>query len=259
LRYREWCLKNKLFLNHLNDITISSIANKDIIQFPDHITLPMITPYFSAAFSAIKREYCFARFMAFEGFNEIHPHYENKKLYLTDTLDFVRYEGYIEKLKTSLRLVFSVLDSLANLMYNYFFNDKPTKRISFTEEFIRKNFSNFDNKFIDSLYWLALDLAGDDNIAKKGKAPSPDGKIIRQIRNAIEHNWLRVSDYRETNKDFANFVITSNDLKDITLKTFKFIRSSILYFVLAVKVNENSKEADKRKLIPQQIPMYDKE
>ncbi len=259
-KYREWCLNNKLFLNHLNDLTTSIIANQDIVQFPTHSTKPTRIPYFSAAFSAIKREYCFARFMAFEAVNEIHPSYENKKLYLTDTLDWVRYEGHIEKLKTSLRLAFSVLDSLANLMYHYFLNKEPAENVEFTGKFIRKNFSSFDNKFINSLYWLATDLRGND---KDGRAPNPDGKMIRQVRNAIEHNWLRVSDRKEEKRekdDFANFVITSDELKDITLKTFKFVRSAILYFVLAVKVNEDSKKDDPNKItISQQTPMYDED
>ena len=83
------------------------------------------------------------------------------------------------------------------------------------------------------------------------------------MRNAIEHNWLRVSDRKEEKRekdDFANFVITSDELKDITLKTFKFVRSAILYFVLAVKVNEDSKKDDPNKItISQQTPMYDED
>jgi len=182
IKYRKWCLENKLFLNHLNDLTTSAVANQDIIQFPNHSAPFTKIPYFSAAFSAIKREYCFARFMAFEGINKIHPSYENKKLYLTDTLDYVRYEGYIEKLKTSLRLSFSVLDSLANLMHHYFLNKKPIK-VKFTGRFIRENLRSFDNKFITSLYWLAIDLRGED---KDEEAPNPDGKKIRDVRNAME-------------------------------------------------------------------------
>jgi len=259
-KYRDWCLKNKLFLNHLNDLTTSTAANQDIVQFPTHSTRPTRIPYFSAAFSAIKREYCFARFMAFEAVNEIHPSYENKKLYLTDTLDWVRYEGYIEKLKTSLRLAFSVLDSLANLMYHYFLNKKPEGRTYFEGEFIRKNFGNFDNQFIGSLYWLALDLTDIQENSKRWPAPNPDGKMIRQIRNAMEHNWLRVSDLKEAKReedDFAKFVITSRELKDITIKTFKLVRSAILYFVLAVKVHEDSKKDDTNKIIiSQQVPIY---
>ncbi len=262
LNYREWCLKNKLFLSHLNDLTTSMVASQDIIQFPTHSTRPTRTPYFSAAFSAIKREYCFARFMAFEAVNEIHPSYENKKLYLVDTLDWVRYEGHIEKLKTSLRLAFSALDSLANLMHHYFLNKKPTGYIYFTGEFIREKLHGFDNEFINSLYWLAIDLTDNDKgkMIQNWSAPNPDGKMIRKVRNAMEHNWLRVSDRKETKRDradFANFVITSDELKDITLKTFKFVRSALLYFVLAVKVNEDSKKDDQSKLIiSQQTPMY---
>ncbi len=259
--YREWCLKNKLFLNHLNDLTTSIIANQDIIQFPTHSTKSQKIPYFSAAFSAIKREYCFARFMAFEGVNKIHPSYENKKLYLVDTLDSVRYEGYIEKLKTSLRIGFSVLDSLANLMYHYFVGENSSKKVGFTGKFIKENFSNFENEFISSLYWLALDLTDVEENSKGWIAPNPDGKMIRQIRNAMEHNWLRVYDLKEARREEDDFakIVTSSELKDITLKTFKLVRSAILYFILAVKVNEESKKKIKTDFlsISQITPMYD--
>ena len=118
--YRSWCLKNRLFANPLNDITQKWIADQDILQFPNHIVNAGEGPYFSAAFSSLKREYCFARFLAYEGMHGIHPEYENTKMFLTDTLDGERYEGHTEKVKTAFRICFSVLDSLAMLVNKYF-------------------------------------------------------------------------------------------------------------------------------------------
>lgn len=212
----------------------------------------MLVPYFAASFSAIKREYCFARFMAFEAIHEIHPSYENKGLYLIDTLDWVRYEGYIEKLKASFRLAFSTLDSLANLMYRYFCGKSSEKNIYFSGAFIRENIGSFDNQFVSSLYWLACDLTDNDkgNLSQNWRAPNPDGKVIRQVRNALEHGWLRISDQMDIQRnhnDFADFVITSEEFKSITLQTFKLVRSAILYFVLAVKLNEDELTASDKK------------
>lgn len=63
---------------------------------------------------------------------------------------------------------------------------------------------------------------------------------------------------REEN-DFAEYVINSRDLQYITLKTFKVVRSAILYFVLAVKVNEDSKENKKNNqlVVAQRTPISD--
>jgi len=44
------------------------------------------------------------------------------------------------------------------------------------------------------------------------------------------------------------------------LKTFKLVRSAILYFVLAVKVNEDSKKTIETEVVVlQQAPMYNED
>lgn len=97
-KYRTWCLKNKLFTNPLNCITENYIADQDVLQFPSHIVTLNDGPWFSGAFSSLKREYCFARWLAYEGIHNIHPKYEEKALYLTDTLDSIYMDGATEKL-----------------------------------------------------------------------------------------------------------------------------------------------------------------
>lgn len=154
--YRKWCLKNGLFANPINDLTNQWVADQDILQFPNHVVGVKEGPYFSAAFSALKREYCFARFMAFEGIHDMHSEYEEKKLFVTDTLDYVYYGGNVEKIKTAFRICFSVFDSLASLMNVYF--DCNAKSAAFSSRWIRENLKEEDNHFIDALYWLACDL-----------------------------------------------------------------------------------------------------
>jgi len=60
-KYRKWCLENTLFLNHLNDLTHNWIADQDIIQFPDCYMEDFTAPFYHSSFSALKREFCFAR------------------------------------------------------------------------------------------------------------------------------------------------------------------------------------------------------
>ena len=241
--YRLWCLKHRLFVNPLNDITHNWIADQDILQFPDHTVSLSVGPYYNAAFSSLKREFCFARFLAYEGINRIHPEYENKKLFLTDTLDYVHYSGFTEKIKTAFRVCFSVLDSLAALMNEYF--GCNSKSVYFTSRWIKENLKGQDNCFIDALYWLACDLTDISKIPQENwKAPSPAVAEIRKMRIAIEHGWLRVavqeSSIWDNKNDFA-YVVSPQTLEQNTLSVLKLVRSAILYFCLAVSYNEKHK------------------
>jgi len=249
-RYRSWCLQNTLFVNFINDLTKEWIADQDILQFPNHVVSVGDGPYFSAAFSSLKREFCFARFMAFEGIHQVHPDYENQKLFLTDTLDYVHYSGSIEKIKTAFRVCFSVFDSISSLMAVYFQCNK--NHVGFSSIWIKENFKNInENYFVDALYWLSCDLTDNPDLtnnSNKWKAPNPSAAEIRKIRNAIEHGWLRVAGQEktiwETQNDFA-YVITPDNLQQSTLFLLKLVRSAMLYIYMAVSYNENqSKNTD---------------
>ena len=254
-QYRQWCLEQRLFANPLNDITQTWIADEDVLQFPNHTVKYDDGPYFSAAFSSLKREYCFARHMAYEGVHHIHPDYEHRSLYLTDTLDYVDYSGPTEKIKTAFRVCFSVLDSIATLMNVYF--ECNAKHSAFTSKWIKQHFQKHENGFIDALYWLACDITDTSNI-KDWKAPNPDAVEIRKIRNAIEHNWLRVAqlDHAIWDKegDFA-YLITPQKLRENTLFVLKLVRAAMLYFCLAVTFHERNKPSTEKGIIRQDITL----
>lgn len=262
--YRRWCLQNRLFANPINDLTTEWIADQDILQFPNHIVSIGDGPYFLAAFSALKREFCFARFMAFEGINGFHPEYENKKLFLTNTLDYVHYDGAIEKIKAAYRICFSVFDSIAFLMNSYF--ECKSKHISFSSRWIKDNFKNKDsNYFIDALYWLACDLTDNPDVTsnpEKWKAPNPHAAEIRKIRNAIEHGWLRVAEQDsrvwDKDSDFA-YVITPQLLQERTLEVLKLARSAMLYLCMAVSYNESQNEKSEGLVVTSPVFMIDDE
>lgn len=249
-KYRAWCLKNRLFANPINDLTTEWIADQDILQFPNHIVSLASGPFLSAAFSSLKREYCFARFMAYEGIHKLHPAYENQKLFLTDTLDYVHYSGSIEKLKASFRICFSVFDSIAFLMNHYF--KCNSKSVSFSSRWIKDNLKDQEeNFFIDALYWLACDLTDNPGLTSdpnKWKAPNPQAAEIRAVRNAIEHSWLRVAETEQSVWDSSNdfaYVVTPDVLERHTLFVLKLVRAAMLYLCFAVTFNEKkSKKND---------------
>jgi len=256
LNYRNWCLKNTLFLNSMNDITKTLMAAKDILQFPNYIIEAGEGPFFNSAFSDIKNRYCKARYLFYCALNQVYPDWLEGELYLTDTLDFVDYSTNTENLKIAFRLCFSILDSLAMLMNQYFgINDK---KCSFTSVWIRQKCHHLNNPFIDALYWLSCDLT-DISKTKDWKAPNPNASCLRILRNDLEHNWVRIADHPYSiwnNKyDYAK-VITKNDLEVVTMEMFRYTRSAILYFTFAVTFHEKFKNISQDKIVQIEAPIY---
>ena len=270
--YRSWCLQHRLFANCLNDLTTEWIADRDILQFPDHVVSVGAGPYLAAAFSALKREYCFARFMAYEGIHGTHPDYENQQLFLVDTLDGVEYGGAVEKTKTAFRVCFSVFDSIAFILNAYF--KFGSNQVAFTPTWIRRHFSSAavesaknvniaHNPFVDALFWLSCDLFDNEKTpSNKWKAPNPSAAKIRKIRNAIEHCWLRVCDKNsaiwDKDSDFS-YAITLEELEEQTLELLKLARSAMLYLCMAVTYHEKNQSRDGGLIVPNVLHMVDDE
>ena len=244
--YKEWCLSHRLFVNLLNDLTTTAFAaDRDFLQFPDYHSTCMIIPHLSTAFSAIKRDYCFARYMAFEGITNRYSKFEEKDLFLANTLDGTNFGGKIERLKTSLRIAFSVFDSIAVLLLRYFIppeNSVNTNyHVSFSRDFFKKYFSTSTNPYISSLYWVQYQI----------NQPSD---YIKNIRNALEHNWFRISEInthcgtKDCNIDYSYYT-TEEHLKKATLETLKLARNSLIYFTFAIAFEENLKNLENDELV----------
>lgn len=255
-KYRRWCLKNKLFLNSMNDITDELVAAQDILQFPNYVVKIGEGPYLSSAFSDIKNRFCKARYMFYSALHKEYPKWLENNLYLTDTLDYVDFSTSTEELKVAFRLCFSILDSLASLMNEYF--ELNSEKPFFKPSWIRNNCANINNPFIDALYWLACDLTDNSNI-KNWKAPNPSASNIRILRNNFEHKWVRISQKSNSlwlnNKDYAQ-TISRETLELETLSIFKYTRSAILYFTFAVTINEKNKNNNNELIVFGQAPIY---
>lgn len=241
--YRNWCLNNVLFLNHMNDLTKSFFDMSDTVTFPDYITKCFKSPHYSIAFSSIKRDYCFARFLAYEGIFETYPKFEEGGLNLAD--DYLsNFSGKAERLKSAFRLAFGVFDKISTFIANYFPVEQEIKRPMFKPSFFEHNFDGASqkNKFLRAMYYVSCDL--DDTSKNNDPRLLADAKHLKDTRNNLEHNWLRVSEVDEgkcCDDDYSS-VITTERLEADTIKLLKLARACLMYLKFAVQIEEDERQ-----------------
>lgn len=274
-QYKTWCLENILFINHMNDLVFSYHDAKDSITFPSYATkfsegCKFMKPHFAIAFANIKREFCFARYLAYEGISKKYPKFEEKELNLASDHYNSDYSGKTERLKTSFRLAFGVLDKLVNLLISFLKLDKELikknkcRTVEFKPKFFEIHLINYleTNKYIKALYYVSCELNNEskftqDNIQKNlllGEA-----KHLKELRNDLEHNWVHVlefilNDSKCCDQDYANYIETEQ-LESDTIKVLKLVRSCIIYLVFAVQLEENKRQSDGNS-ISLEIPIW---
>ena len=110
------------------------------------------------------------------------------------------------------------------------------------------------------MFWLSCDLTDTSHI-KNWQTPNPDASIFRELRNNLEHNWVRVADCENSiwlgDHDYA-FVLSKEQLETATLEVFRYTRTAIMYLILAIKYNEKQKIQNiQDEIIPSmEVPYY---
>lgn len=254
--YRTWGLTNHLFLNPLNDIVTENIAGHDCLLLPS-ITLKFDEPpVYQTIFNQIKQEFVSARHLLFEGLNHKELHFSDKDNLQIDTLDYAVYSYSSEKIKTSFRLCYSILDKIGYLMNDYLklgfkpeqvsfrgiwsYYDKKTKTKKMNEKIVTTQ-----NWAFRGLYWLSKDLYVKNS--SFSDPIEPEAKELAQIRNFIEHKSFKIVEFGE-NGLFDNgltYVIEREEFERKTLKLFKLIRASMIYLSLGINLEEKKKKFSK--------------
>lgn len=251
--YRIWSLKNQLFLNPLNDFITDNIAAHDCLHLPT-ITLKFDkSPIYQTIFNQIKQEFVSARHMLFEGLNQKELHYSDKDNIQLDTLDYAVYSYSTEKIKTTFRLCYSILDKIGYLINDYLSLGLKPSQVSFrsfwslydkkTQTYILNNkITETKNWAFRGLYWLSKDLY--EKNEEFFSPIEPEAKELAQIRNFIEHKSFKIIESGESGifDDGLTFVIKRNEFEQKTLKLIKLIRASMIYLSLGINLEEKKKQ-----------------
>lgn len=269
INYRNWCLKNTLFLNTLNDAFPYSVSATDILHLPSIVTKIDDGPKYHGLFNQIKQEYVSARFMVFDALSSEGAHFSDKDVHLVNTLDYPTYGISIEKMKYSYRSLYSLFDRIAFFINEYFEVGVKDRDVSFRSiwqgKINRKKDSydfkvNLKSKMTDEknfnlplvgLYWLCKD------ISKQKVAHhyiEPEIEHISKIRHHLEHRYLKVHDSlfypmtRDSQKkreDPLAYSITVDEFKDAVMKLLTYVREGIILLTMAVHFEEQFKRNNK--------------
>lgn len=269
--YRDWAVGNGLFLNTLNDLPQEELCfANDVLQLPDMIASIDAKPVFHGMFNQIKQEYVYARYQYYSSlqFRE-EPHYADKYTHLINFADYPQYGIRIEQLKTAFRILYGLFDKIAYFLNSYFDLGIHERDVSFSHIWLTgfgygknhydyKNTLNHKQNFaLESLYWISRDFYD-----RFEDSPNPRLKRISDIRNALEHKYVKVVDGRlfecmSGEVDDLALYVTEEELSTLTLELMHIVREAIICLSLCVHVEEqNKREKNKEKLVFS-IPMME--
>jgi len=263
IKYRRWGLRNRLFLNPLNDLGPYPIGARDIISIPPIVVGIDEGPYYMGFFNQMKQEFVSARYLFYEGINDIELHFSDKDVLLYNTLDYPSYGLAVEKVKIAYRMVYSLFDKIAFFLRKYLELDISETSVYFRKIWyieknrkllLRKDFHNRENLPLRGLFWLSKDF-----YEKKDEfrdSIEPEAKDLYEIRNHLEHKYLKLHlgywSKPDRNDFFSTGLIDSlahslyrRDFEDKTLKLLKLVRSALIYLTLAIQCEEIRRRAEK--------------
>ncbi len=253
--YRNWCLQNRLFLNPLNDLGPHSIAAQDIISTPNMVTDLNTGPRYQGFFNQMKQEFVSARYLYYEGIIAQDAHFSDKDVLLYNTLDYPVYCLAIEKVKLSFRAAYSLFDKIAYFLNEYLELGVAPYNVSFRKiwyskvksKTLRPEFDMKRNLPLRGLFWLSKDFFEDKPGFKD--LVEPDAQNINEIRNHLEHKYLKLHEFWsppkpdedpifESMRDDLAYSVERRDFEAKTMRLIKLARSALIYLSLTIHSDE---------------------
>lgn len=256
--YRRWCLRQRMFLNPLNEIGTITVAAKDVLLCPPTVARLHEGPRFHDYMSQIMQEFCSARWLAYEAIRQNEPHFSDHEVHLCDTLDYPSHGLHTEQLKLAFRSTYSLFDKIASFLNAYLGLHIPENRVSmrgiwYKEQTrslgLRPEFAARGNPPLRGLFWLTKDLH--ENAPGFRESTDPLSRHIVNIRNHLEHKFLKLHTILRTvpaadeSDDTMVKRIRRSEFVDLTTHLLRMARSAIIQLGLSVYLEERGRAADR--------------
>lgn len=264
IKYRRWVLAHRLFLTPLNDVADSWCAARDSLTLPAMVVPLNQGPKYPGFFDQMKQEFVSARYLLYESEIAEGVHFSDRDVLLFNTLDYPAYSLATEKLKCAFRMSYSLLDKVSYFLNDYLALGIRENQVSFRSlwyeqgdrrKALRHDLRQRENWPLRGLFWLSKDLS--ENPAAFREALEPDARDMAQIRNHLEHKYLKLHDdmwcgLSDTDAQELNFPTDSLakslrrlDFAAKTLRLMRTARAALIYLSLAVWREERSRESSR--------------
>ena len=194
--YRKWCLRERLFLNPLNDQFTESVAASDVLHLPDHTYKTGEPPRFPAYYNLLKQEYVSARYRLFHAIHRHDPEFIMRDVLMLDSGEGQALGHYSEDLKSAFRSAYSLFDKVGLFLNDYFevgltpgdvnFRRVWSRKVSGNTFELRPTFRDRPNWPLRGMYFLSKDLY-DRNFLEVSEPGAVD---LATLRNQVEHRFL---------------------------------------------------------------------
>lgn len=252
--YRTWCLKERLFINPLNDLGNFPIAAQDVLTLPS-LTVPVASsgmPPVIGFFNQMKQEFVSARYLYYEGLHAAGPHFSDRGVLLYNTLDYPAYSLAVEKMRAAFRIAYSLFDKIGFFLNAYLTIGRKPAQVSFRsiwyepkgkESALLARFTANENWPLRGLFWLSKDLFDEEF----QHVTEPDAEALATTRNHLEHKYLQLGDggiepppihMGDHESDRLSYAISREDFAARTLRLLQLSRGALIYLSLAVQREE---------------------
>jgi hypothetical protein len=245
--YRRWCLANRLYLNPANDLGSYTLASTDSMQLAAHVVRVDARDRFDSFFDQMKQEYVSARWLLYEGLTVKAPHFSDKDVFLQATEPPAALSLAVEKVKVAYRTSYSLFDKVGFFMNAYMGLGIPERQVSFRSLWrkgekgpIRGEFDLTGNWGFCALYWLAKDFFEKEN----DDVAEPDARGLSDIRNHIEHKYLRVTldDSPIAPPEDLASMVSRGQFEGKAMHLLKLARSALVYLSVGVEFEEHRRQ-----------------
>ena len=242
--YRGWCLRERLFLNPLNDVTTATVAATDVLHLPSHVYKIGDAPRFPAYYNQLKQEYISARYSIYQyqWMDPIKGHFTDREVLILDNADGGEFGHHVDQLKTAFRSAYALFDKIALFMNDYFSIGMNTRDVSFRriwvergghppKQSLRTIFDGNQNLPLRGLYYLSKDLFDEEF----SSAASPDARELVSLRNYLEHRFLTLQHYNSgsSNTD-THLYVTADRFFAKTMRIMRMARAALTYLSLSM-------------------------
>ena len=239
--YRRWCLRERLFLNPLNDGYTDSVAATDVLHLPSHTYRANEAPRFPAYFNLLKQEYVSARYRLYQAIHERDPRFVMRSVLLLDSGEEQLFGHYTENLRASFRSAYALFDKVALFVNDYFDVGMSPRDVTFRKVWQKKNSVTLRADFVERPNWP---LRGLYSVSKDlfdsafNDVADPDATSLAKLRNHLEHRFVSFQSLAVAEDTGAHHFVEIGIFERRALRLLKMAREALVYLSLAMHHEE---------------------